>query len=171
MAKAAVYTRTGDKGTTGLWTGERVPKWSTRVEAYGTLDELNSTLGLARATVKRSDVSSVIREVQKTLMDSIMADVASLNPPEYRVSEQNVLIFEQLIDAFDGMLKPLGAFIAPGGSIGSAHLDLARTVARRAERQLLRLNEESPVNEHVLVCINRLSDLFFTLSRVEDEVE
>ena len=162
--KAAVYTRTGDKGTTGLYTGERVPKQSMRVEAYGTVDEISSALGLARATVRREDVRETIYKVQQLLM-SLMADIASLNLPE------PVKMFEETIDKFDNMLQPLSHFIIPGGTPGSAALDIARTTTRRAERCLLRLSETEEVNQQVLICLNRLSDLCFILSRVEVEVE
>lgn len=169
MSKAAVYTRTGDKGTTGLYTGERVAKTSARVEAYGTLDEINSALGLARATVKRDDVRETIFSVQKLLM-SMMADVASLNLPQPYITEEHVKLFESTIDKFDGMLEPLSHFLIPGDTLGAGALDIARTTTRRAERQLLRLAAEEAVNPQLLICVNRLSDLCFILARTEIEV-
>ena len=105
MKKAAVYTRTGDKGTTGLYTGERVPKQSLRVEAYGTVDEITSALGLARAQATREDVKETILNVQKLLM-SVMADIASLNLPEPYIKEEHVKLFESTIDKFDALLQP-----------------------------------------------------------------
>lgn len=170
MKKAAVYTRTGDKGTTGLYTGERVAKQSLRVEAYGTIDEITSALGLARCQVKREDVKETIYDVQKLLM-SLMADVASLNLPEPYIKEEHVKMFEETIDRYDAMLQPLKQFLIPGDNVGSAALDIARTTTRRAERCLLRLAETEPVNNNVLICLNRLSDLCFILSRVENEVK
>ncbi len=170
MKKAAVYTRTGDKGTTGLYTGERVPKQSLRVEAYGTVDEITSALGLARANVKREDVKETIYNVQKLLM-SLMADIASLNLPEPYIKEEHVKLFEETIDRYDALLQPLRQFLIPGDSVGSAALDIARTTTRRAERCLLRLAETEQVNPNVLVCLNRLSDLCFILGRVENEAE
>jgi len=170
MKKAAVYTRTGDKGTTGLYTGERVSKCSMRVEAYGTLDEVNSALGLARSLVKRDDVKDAIFRVQKLLM-SMMADVASLNLPEPYIKEEHVKLFESTIDKFDSLLEPLSHFLIPGDTPGAAALDIARTTTRRAERNLLRLNEDEPVNPQLLICVNRLSDLCFILARVETEVK
>ena len=116
--KAAVYTRTGDKGTTGLYTGERVSKCSTRVESYGNLDEITSALGLARSLVKRDDVKEAIFNVQKLLM-SMMADVASLNLPQPYITEEHVKLFESTIDKFDAMLQPLSHFIIPGDSPGT----------------------------------------------------
>ena len=145
MKKAAVYTRTGDKGMTGLYTGERVSKCSPRVEAYGTLDEITSALGLARSLVKRTDVRETIFEVQKLMM-SMMADVASLNLPQPYITEEHVKKFEATIDKYDALLEPLSHFLIPGANPGAAALDMARTTTRRAERQLLRLNEEEPVN-------------------------
>lgn len=170
MKKAAVYTRTGDKGTTGLYTGQRVPKQSLRVEAYGTVDEITSALGMARANVKREDVKETIFNIQKLLM-SVMADIASLNLPEPYIKEDHVKLFEATIDKFDAMLEPLGHFIIPGDTVGAAALDIARTTTRRAERCLLRLAETEEVNPQVLICLNRLSDLCFILARVETEVE
>ncbi|MDY6029853.1 MAG: cob(I)yrinic acid a,c-diamide adenosyltransferase [Acidaminococcaceae bacterium] len=170
MKKAAVYTRTGDKGTTGLYTGERVSKASIRVEAYGTVDEITSALGVARCHVRRDDVRETIYQVQKLLM-SVMADIASLNLPEPYIKDEHVKLFEETIDKFDAMLAPLSSFLIPGDNLGSAALDVARTTTRRAERCLLRLAETENVNPHVLVCLNRLSDLCFILSRVENEVK
>ncbi len=170
MKKAAVYTRTGDKGTTGLYTGERVPKQSLRVEPSGTVDEIRSALGLARAQGERDDVREPIYTVQKLLM-SVMADIASLNLPEPYIKEEHVKMFENTIDKFDAMLQPLSHFLIPGDTLGAAALDIARTTTRRAERCLLRLAETEPVNPNVLVCLNRLSDLCFILGRVESEVK
>lgn len=169
MAKAAVYTRTGDKGTTGLYTGERVPKQCPRVEAYGTIDELTSALGLARATVVRQDVKATILSVQNMLM-SLMADVASINLPQPYITDYHVKQLEQTIDSFDGKLQPLTHFLLPGDTVGAGALDLARTVCRRAERALLRVNETEPINPNVLIAVNRISDLCFILARVEVEV-
>ena len=170
MKKAAVYTRTGDKGTTGLYTGERVPKQSLRVEAYGTVDEITSALGLARAQATREDVKETILNVQKLLM-SVMADIASLNLPEPYIKEEHVKLFESTIDKFDALLQPLNHFIIPGDTVAAAALDIARTTPRRAERCLLRLAETEEVNPNVLICLNRLSDLCFILGRVESEVK
>ena len=134
--KAAVYTRTGDKGTTGLYTGERVSKCSVRVESYGNLDEITSALGLARSLVKRDDVKETIFNVQKLLM-SMMADVASLNLPQPYITEDHVKIFESTIDKFDAMLQPLNHFIIPGDTPGAAALDIARTTTRKPSFRLV----------------------------------
>jgi len=161
-----VYTKTGDKGTTGLLTGERIDKDSLRVEAYGTIDEISSALGLARVWCTKVDVKDIIYSAQKTLM-MIMADLASIHSSTHYISEEHSRQFEQSIDALDAQLPPLQAFIIPGGNAGAAALDLARTVTRRAERQVLRLSRQEEVNQHVLITLNRLSDLCFMLARVE----
>ncbi|MBP2625657.1 MAG: ATP/cobalamin adenosyltransferase [Firmicutes bacterium] len=161
-----VYTKTGDKGTTGLLTGERIEKDSLRVEAYGTIDEVNSALGLARVWCTKADVQEIIYSAQKALM-MIMADLASIHSSTYYISEEHSRQFEQFIDKLDAQLPPLQAFIIPGGNAGAAALDLARTVTRRAERQVLRLSRQEEVNEHILITLNRLSDLCFMLARVE----
>ena len=100
-----------------------------------------------------------------------MADVASLNLPEPYIKEEHVKMFEETIDRYDALLQPLKQFLIPGDNVGSAALDIARTTTRRAERCLLRLAETEPVNNNVLICLNRLSDLCFILSRVENEVK
>ena len=170
MTKAAVYTRTGDKGTTGLYTGERVSKHSLRVEAYGTVDEITSALGLARATVTRQDVKDTKGHVSMSDFMINNFDIASINLPEPYIKEEHVKMLESTIDKYDAMLEPLGHFIIPGDTLGAAALDIARTTTRRAERCALRLAEEEPVNQQALIALNRLSDLCFILARVEAEV-
>lgn len=171
MKKAAVYTRGGDKGQTSLLSGERVPKCSLRVEAYGIIDETTSALGLARALASREDVKATIYKVQQ-LMSLMMADVASLNLPEPYIKEEHVTILEQTIDKFDALLQPLTHFLVPGDTEAAAALDIARTTTRRAERALLRVVDAGDeVNHQVLVCLNRISDLCFILARVEVEVK
>jgi cob(I)alamin adenosyltransferase len=164
-----IYTKTGDKGTTSLYTGERVAKDSDRVEAYGTVDELDSAFGLARTLCRNGEVVTVIYEVQKLLW-LVMAEVASQGDQKSPITCEQVQFIEQRIDSFDAKLQPLTNFLIPGGCPGSAALDVARTVARRAERQLWRLNRLETLNEQVLVILNRISDLCFVLSRVENEV-
>lgn len=166
-----VYTKTGDKGTTGLLTGERVRKTSARVEAYGTIDEINSALGLARANCTKPEVKETIVKLQKLLM-LIMADLASSGDHEPYVTNDHVTALEQMIDEFDAKLPPLKNFIIPGDTPGAAALDLARTVTRRAERQTLRFKEEeadAKVADPLLISLNRLSDFCFVLSRFEAE--
>ena len=171
-----IYTKTGDKGFTSLLTGERISKASPRVEAYGTVDEINSALGIAKATVIKPEVKKVICSLQKNLI-LLMAQLASRdknnNEPSY-ITIEHVNNLESLIDEFSLKLKPITSFISPGDNLGSAALDLARTVTRRAERQVIRLNEtKDELNvekeDYVLIVLNRLSDLCFVLSRVEAE--
>ncbi len=162
-----IYTKTGDKGTTSLFTGERVDKDSLRVETYGLIDEITSTLGIARAFCEKQEVKDVIYSLQKLLM-SVMAQVASKEEQKYIIAE-NVTQIESLIDKFNGQLPLLTHFIIPGDTKGAAALDLARTVTRRAERQALRLAKAEPVASEILILLNRLSDLWFILSRVEME--
>ncbi len=161
-----VYTKTGDKGTTGLLTGERIEKDSLRVEAYGTIDEISSALGIARVWCTKDNVKEIIYKVQKDLM-MLMAEVASVNSSAHYITQENSKEFEQLIDQLDAQLPPLTEFIIPGGNAGAAALDLARTVTRRAERQILRLSRQEPINEQVAITLNRLSDLCFMLARTE----
>lgn len=165
-----VYTKTGDKGTTSLLSGERVEKDTLRVDAYGTVDELDSVLGMARAFVKREDVRETIYSLQK-LLGMLMADVASLKLEQPYITTEHVNILEQTIDKFDALLQPLTKFLVPGDTQGAAMLDLARTVTRRAERRLITLSKQEAINHNVLVCLNRISDLCFILARVEVEVK
>lgn len=161
-----VYTKTGDKGTTGLLTGERIEKDSLRVEAYGMVDEINSALGLARVWCSKNDNKDIIYNLQKMLM-MIMADLASINKDTHYITEGHVKQLEQYIDTIDAQLPPLNEFIVPGDNAGAAALDLARTTTRRGERQVIKLSKQEVVNEQVLIALNRLSDLCFMLSRVE----
>lgn len=166
-----VYTKTGDKGMTGLLTGERVKKTSARVEAYGTVDEVSSALGIARANCTKPAVKEAVLKLQKLLM-LVMADLASNSGGEQYITAEHVNTLEAMIDEFDAQLPPLNSFIIPGATPGAATLDLARTITRRAERQSLRVNEQMStdvISDQLLICLNRLSDLCFVLSRVEAE--
>lgn len=161
-----VYTKTGDKGTTGLFTGERIDKDSPRVEAYGTIDEINSVLGLARVWCVKSESQDSIYSLQKILM-MIMAELASINSNVHYIKEEHVKQVEEIIDKIDAQLPSLSEFIIPGGAAGAATLDLARTVTRRAERQVIKLAKQEVINEQALILLNRLSDLCFVLARYE----
>jgi cob(I)alamin adenosyltransferase len=164
-----IYTKTGDKGSTGLYTGQRVDKDSLRVETYGNVDEINSALGMARALVKNEEVRNTILELQKLLMQRVMSDLASIGAPSYTTG-QDVAHLEGLIDSIANRLEPLNHFIIPGDNPGAAALDVARTTARRAERQLWRLSRQEEVHGDLIVVLNRLSDLCFMLSRAETEM-
>ena len=171
-----VYTRTGDKGETALVGGKRVPKDSPRIDAYGTIDELNSVVGLARVFNEESleaaeghrFLDEVLCRVQDELFD-LGSELAT--PPEffkegmYRVSESEIDRIEKSIDRCQKDLEPLKSFILPGGGRIGAYLHQCRTVCRRAEREILRLSRSEEINSCVLKYVNRLSDLFFVLSR------
>ena len=166
---AKVYTRTGDRGQTSLYTGERVSKGSLRVETYGTIDEVDSVLGSARAFVVHQNVKETIFKIQKDLW-LLMADVASLGK-EPNIGSDHVKDLEQTIDKYTKELEPLDHFLVPGETQGAAFLDVARAVVRRAERSMWRLSEAEEVHESGIRYLNRLSDLCFTLSRYETEVK
>lgn len=161
-----IYTKTGDAGTTGLYTGERVEKNSLRVQVYGAIDEADSAFGLARAFATVDDVREKIFSVQKKL-PRLMADFASLNR-EPTITAEDVSQLESDMDALEGALPPLKEFLIPGASKGGAFLDLARTVTRRAERLACELAKVEPVHESDKIFLNRLSDYCFLLMRRED---
>lgn len=169
-----IYTKTGDDGTTGLFGGARVAKTDLRVEAYGTVDEANSALGLARATTASESIAEWLEEVQTDLfalgaeLASTPGKVASLGTP--RIDQKRVERLEQLMDLVDARLEPLKNFILPGGSLAASALHHARTVARRAERRVLELHGSHPVNADIRLYLNRLSDLLFLLARYENSV-
>src|SRR5580693_920088 len=163
-----IYTKTGDDGTTGLFGGARVKKASPRVEAYGTVDELNATIGLARATALDADSEAVLAQVQVDLftlgaeLACVPGKEAKLNMP--LVSAADAERLEKAIDHAETFVEPLKYFVLPGGSAQAAALHLARTVCRRAERAVLAV-DDGPVRAEVLVYLNRLSDLLFALAR------
>lgn len=168
-----IYTRTGDKGTTALGTGDRVTKHNVRVETYGTTDEVNSVLGLARLhTSKLPEIDAALGRIQNDLFD-LGADLCfpeSDEPLDYeplRVTDAQVDWLETEIDRLNGDLEPLNSFILPGGSALAAHLHHARTVSRRAERLCVALGEAEPgkVSNAVLKYLNRLSDYLFVAAR------
>ncbi len=166
-----IYTRTGDGGETGLFGGQRVPKDDLRVGAYGTIDELNAVLGVARAAGPGSEIDAVLERLQHHLFD-LGAELAT--PPTAssasvahapRVIPAWVEALERDIDRFEDSLPPLRQFILPGGTPAAAMLHLARTVARRAEREIVALSAREPLNPELLKFVNRLSDLLFVLAR------
>ena len=163
-----VYTKTGDDGTTGLYTGERVKKNSLRVEVYGTIDEANSALAMSRSFAKSDEIKQKIYNLQK-LMSLLMADLASLNKSPM-ITAKNISDIENDIDEIESKLPKLTAFIIPGDSQAGSFLDLARTITRRAERKLLTLAESEEVHEVDRILINRISDYCFMLMRLEDQI-
>jgi len=158
-----IYTRTGDKGTTGLGDGSRVDKDSLRVEAYGTVDELNSAVGLVLCADLPDEVRSCLTRAQHELFDlggELCMPGTTLIPDSYTDG------LEKALDAFNADLPPLKDFILPGGSEAASRCHLARTVARRAERRVISLAHNETVNEATIRYLNRLSDLLFVIARV-----
>ena len=162
-----IYTKTGDAGTTSLYTGERVEKNSLRVQVYGAIDETDSALGIARAFVEVDDVREKILAVQK-LLPQLMADFASLNR-EPLITSADVKNLESEMDALENSLPPLREFLIPGDSKGGAFLDLARTITRRAERLSCELARSEKVHDADKIFLNRLSDYCFLLMRREEQ--
>jgi cob(I)alamin adenosyltransferase len=167
-----IYTKTGDEGMTGLGGGERVPKDSARVAAYGTVDELNSLLGVALAIGMCDRLTAVLPSIQNELFD-LGSDLCwpSDDPRRARiptVEARHVEALEALIDELNATVGPLANFLLPGGSPGAAQLHVARTVCRRAERETVRLDRDEEIGEHVLPYLNRLSDALFVMARYEN---
>jgi len=163
-----IYTKTGDTGDTSLFGGQRVPKDALRIEAYGTVDELNSMLGLALAEGPADEMRAALLEIQSQLF-TLGADLAtprSVTRKEIRrIEARDSTWLEKEIDRFDAALKPLRTFVLPGGSPLAARLHLARTICRRAERVVVRLSRNEDVGEGMTMYLNRLSDLLFVLAR------
>lgn len=177
-----IYTKTGDDGTTALYGGTRVPKDAARLHAYGTVDEANAALGLARAQLGQEpdptlnptpdptpDLKKVIEGLQNSLFD-LGADLATPQDSPYsknveRMRQDDVNGLEELIDRFEAELEPLRTFILPGGHPAAAALHLARTVVRRAEREVVALARLEALNPVAAVYLNRLSDLLFVMAR------
>ncbi|MBO6250873.1 MAG: cob(I)yrinic acid a,c-diamide adenosyltransferase [Muribaculaceae bacterium] len=170
-----VYTLTGDKGTTALVGGKRVNKDDARVEAYGTIDELNAHLGLlAHNTKLDEDMPKLIRKIQNKLFN-IGAYLATENATEpFGLTQDDVALLEKRIDEMDAGLPPMQGFILPGGSRLSALCDICRTITRRAERRVVTLSHTATVHPLVLQYLNRLSDFFFVFARfnnIQNQVE
>ena len=169
-----IYTKTGDKGTTALGDGRRVPKDAPRIEAYGTVDELNAVLGLVLLVVADADGAALLKSIQNDLFD-LGADLCVPERPKrgraaqarkpLRIAEAHVKPLEQAIDRFNAALQPLRSFVLPGGTAASAWLHLARTVCRRAERRLVALARKETINPQAIIYLNRLSDLLFVMAR------
>ena len=167
-----IYTRTGDDGSTGLSDGSRVGKDSARVHAYGDIDETNSVIGVARTSLQNPALDKMLERVQNDLFD-LGADLATPLPAkgeadsEYalRIVQSQIDRLEQDLDALNADLSALDSFILPGGNAPAAHLHLARTVCRRAERYIVALGAEQPINPLALTYTNRLSDFLFVAAR------
>ena len=167
-----IYTRTGDEGDTGLFGGGRVSKDHPRVEAYGDIDELNAFIGMARSAEMMPRIDEVLAPIQRDLfaIGALLAtpDLEKMHEQlaKARISDERIAQMERSIDDGEAELEPLKAFILPGGTPKSAALHVARTVCRRAERAVVRLQREVEVPQAVIVYLNRLSDLLFVLARV-----
>jgi cob(I)alamin adenosyltransferase len=174
--KSMLYTRSGDAGTTALFGGGRVPKDSLRVEAYGSVDELNSALGVANTAIAQADVREIVLDIQNELFN-IGSELASESGKAagaghmFTDEDAKIAHLEALIDEYDAKVESLRTFILPGGSTGAAMLHFCRTVCRRAERSVVRLAREEPVNPAVATYLNRLSDLLFVLARYANKAD
>jgi len=171
-----LYTRSGDAGSTGLFGGGRVPKDSPRVEAYGCVDELNSALGLASASFAQPELRDVIASIQNELFNigsELASETGKASEAGHMFTDegQKIAGLEALIDEHDAKVEPLRTFVLPGGSAGGAMLHFCRTVCRRAERAVVRLSRDEPVNPAVLTYLNRLSDLLFVLARFANKAD
>lgn len=167
-----IYTRKGDGGDTALGGGQRVPKDSLRVEAYGTVDELNSAIGVAVAGGLSERLAAVLPVIQNELFhlgsDLCFVEEDKVKYALPQIEQRHVDVLEALIDELGGIVGPLENFILPGGSVGAAHLHVARTVCRRAERIVTALAREEAIGSHVLAYLNRLSDALFVMARYEN---
>lgn len=169
-----IYTKTGDRGETALGNGVRVPKQSLRVSAYGTVDETNASVGMARLHASGS-IDAQLAMIQNDLFD-LGADLCrpqsetepAAHPP-LRLADNQVSRLEAEIDAMNDLLEPLRSFVLPGGSALAAHLHVCRTVSRRAERLAVELASVEPVNPAALIYLNRLSDWFFVAGRIAND--
>jgi cob(I)alamin adenosyltransferase len=164
-----IYTKFGDKGQTSLYGGQVVAKDHPRIEAYGTLDELNSNIGLAACSISDEHVVEILTHIQNDLfrISSILATPEKKNNGKYarNISGDDITYLEKKIDMIDENLPALKSFILPGGSDSAAKLHLARTVCRRGERHLIHLSHEIEVDPDIIIYINRLSDLLFVMAR------
>jgi cob(I)alamin adenosyltransferase len=169
-----IYTKTGDTGDTSLFGGKRVPKSTLRIDAYGTVDELNAQLGVVRALKPFAEVDSLLEKIQNQLF-VLGADLATpfdAAPSSIKRIQQNEIQFlEETIDRLDAQLEPLKSFILPGGLPVSAQVHVARTVCRRAERLVDALGRKEPIGKFPLVYLNRLADLLFVAARYVNKRE
>lgn len=171
MKKSRIYTKTGDKGTTALVGGMRVPKSHVRLDAYGTIDELNSFVGflICQLTDEHDlQVLSFIQHKLFTVGSYLATETEAISPKAASIIvEENITLLESEMDRIDSELPPLRQFILPGGSEASSRAHICRTVARRAERCIYRVKDEYPVEDNIMKFVNRLSDYFFLLARKE----
>ena len=162
-----IYTKTGDDGFTGLIGGKRVSKSNQRIVAYGTVDELNSSIGIIMSSKLDNDIHEILEKIQNDLF-VVGADLANpdLNVPSNRITEDMVKFLEENIDKFETELSPITYFILPGGDTVASQIHLARSISRRAETNIVQLSEKEAINKTCQVYINRLSDLLFVIARL-----
>ena len=169
-----IYTKTGDKGSTSLFGGKRTTKDSLRIEAYGTVDELNSGLGVARSLNPQLDLDEMMAQLQNDLF-VLGADLAtpsgSRSSHVQRIKSDHVTYLEKTIDRLDAHLQPLSTFVLPGGSPLASQLHFARTICRRAERFVVKLSRKQKIGPLCIVYLNRLSDLLFVMARYANHLE
>ena len=170
-----IYTRTGDKGETALGTGKRVQKYDLRIEAYGTVDETNACVGVARLHAS-GELDQMLARVQNDLFDlgadlCVPEDGSEIAAKALRIAQAQVDRLEHEIDAMNAKLSPLRSFVLPGGSAAAAHLHVARTVCRRAERLIVKLATSEAVGESAVKYANRLSDFLFVAARFANLAE
>lgn len=161
-----VYTKTGDKGTTSLYDGTRVSKDFIRVESYGTIDELNSSLGLAKNYIEVEEIKALVSKLQRSLFD-VAGELATSDYSKFktRVTEDDIKFLEEQIDHFTSIMDQENCFILPGSNLSSGHLHVARTICRRAERRMITLKSQEDISETVMKYVNRLSDLIYSIAR------
>lgn len=170
-----IYTKTGDKGDTGLIDGSRISKSDLRIIAYGVVDEANSHIGLIISNIEKNsifdDVKKILLNVQQDLfvLGAELANPNTLKDDNMLVKREMISTIEKYIDNFESELAPISNFILPGGSIESSLLHICRTVVRRAEISVVALAKEQKINQEILTYLNRISDLFFVLARVTNK--
>ena len=161
-----IYTKTGDKGQTSLYDNTRVDKDSLRVESYGTVDELNSSIGLARNFIDDNEIVNILYNIQRELFDAA-GELATMDREKFpeKITEKHVESLEKIIDTYLSKIPKIDKFIIPGSNKSSASLHVARTVCRRAERRIITLSKMEPVSPILVKYVNRLSDCLYTLAR------
>lgn len=168
----AIYTKTGDKGTTSLFDGQRVKKYSDRVDTYGTFDECNAYISVAQKHCQRDENVELLERIQYKMFqlagEIATADTSKFYDKSQQISQEDIAGLESVIDRYTEKLPRITSFILPGTSLAGAHLHLARTVCRRGERMLVRLAEDVELRPELLQYVNRLSDCLYILARDED---
>lgn len=167
----SIYTKTGDKGTTALFDGSRVKKYDDRVETYGSFDELNAEISVAEKFVTSAENKTLLRNIERQLF-YVCAELATENEAvlasKIIITQNDISVLEQVIDTYTAKLPKVDSFVLPGSSTAGAFLHSARTIARRAERLLVRFAEQTPVRKELLQFVNRLSDCLYIVAREED---